>query len=102
MDRRSFLAALFGAVAVGSAASLIGASDVLATTSVIRPLPEIDTFKGKLDEVDAEFAKGGNGKGWKGGNRGRHLGWYRGRRRGAPMYARRSSRGRRGYDRRFY
>lgn len=101
MDRRSFLAALFAAGAVGSTASIISASDVLANTSVIKSLPEIDTVTGKLDEVDVEFAKGGNGKGWKGGNRGRHLGWDRGRRRRAPMYARRRPRGRR-YNRRLY
>ncbi|WP_305678371.1 hypothetical protein [Bosea sp. (in: a-proteobacteria)] len=94
MDRRSFLAALMGAVAVGSTASLMGVSDASASTSVIGAAREIDIVKGTLDEVEADFAKGGNGKGWKRGNRGRHLGWGRGRRR--------RRHGRRGYGRRFY
>lgn len=92
-----------GAVAVGSTASLIGSSDASATSPAIGPSPEIDMVKGTLDDVDVEFAKGGNGKGWKRWNRGRHLGWGRGRRRGPPMYARRRTRhGRRGYGPRFY
>jgi len=97
MDRRSFLAAMFGAAAVGSTASLIGVSDVSAATPTIGASPDGEVAKDTLDEVHADFVKGG-----KRGNRGRHLGWGRGRRRGPPMYARRRRRSRRGYGRRFY